>query len=303
MMGLRPMILKVEKGHHAKHIVSSLVEQGHLKGHIALYAFFRLSGVSQQFQAGEYAIDAQTTPLSLLLDLKSGRVIHYKLTLVEGWTFQQLQAYLDQLSQLEHSVPSISKNALLKKLKVNWPFIEGVFYPTTYLYHAGTSDLECYRRASDKMSQLLNREWGARAQHLPYHNQHEALIAASLIQRETHYEDEYATIASVIVNRLNRGMRLQIDACVRYGLGRFSGYLSKKDLSQKTPYNTYLNKGLPPTPIALVSPAALHAALHPDTTRFLFYVLSSEGRHIFSEHFKAHRKAAQAYRTYRDQGR
>lgn len=298
--GSSGIVLSIQRGDTATAIYQRLSAESNVRWSWAFYILLRLSGVSYRVQAGDYRLTADMKPLTLLSNLKQGAVIHYKFTLIEGWTFSQMQQHLDAARHLKHLFPKINPTELLKKLNTSWPSVEGIFFPTTYRYHGATSDLDFYRAALDKMLALLGKYWPSRDAALPYQNAYDALIVASLIERESNYPDEYSKIASVIVNRLKAHMRLQIDASVRYGLNQPSGRLTRKGLKTKTPYNTYLIAGLPPTPIAMPSAPAVFAALHPQKSPFFYYVLNLNGRHTFSVHFKQHQKAAQDYRKHRD---
>lgn len=299
--GSSGIVLSIQRGDTATAIYQRLSTESNVRWSWAFYILLRVSGVSYRAQAGDYRLTVDMTPLTFLSHLKQGKVIQYKLTLIEGWTFAQMQQHLDAAKHLKHLFPKIKPAELLKKLNTSWSSVEGIFFPTTYSYHGATSDLDCYRAALKKMLALLEKYWPSRDPSLPYQKPYDALIVASLIERESNYPDEYSKIASVMVNRLKAHMRLQIDASVRYGLNRPSGRLTRKDLKRKTPYNTYLTTGLPPTPIAMPSAPAVFAALHPQQSQFFYYVLNVNGRHTFSVHFKQHQKAAQDYRNHRDQ--
>jgi UPF0755 protein len=197
---------------------------------------------------------------------------------------------------LIHSADTMSDAELLKAIGASEPNIEGLFFPDTYFYVPQTRDIDVLRLAYRKLHDRLIVEWEGRAQHLPYRTPYEALIMASIIEKETAAPDERPLIAAVFINRLNQGMRLQTDPTVIYGLGAgFDGNLTKAELQRDTPYNTYTRAGLPPSPIALPSEASLHAALHPAQSAALYFVSRGDGHHVFSDTLEAHNRAVNRY--------
>jgi UPF0755 protein len=219
-----------------------------------------------------------------------------KLTIVEGWSFAEMRRAVDAHPDLRHDSAGMPDDALLQAVGAAERHPEGLFFPDTYFFDAGSSDLAIYRRAYGAMKEQVETQWPARAGGLPYRTPYEALTMASIIEKETGAPEERPLIAAVFVNRLRIGMRLQTDPTVIYGIGpRFDGNLRKDDLLSDTPYNTYTRAGLPPTPIALPGAASLRAALNPDKSRALYFVAKGNGRHEFSDNLEAHNRAVFRY--------
>lgn len=249
---------------------------------------------------GRYHIPQGTTVQQLLQQLLAGKVISYQLTLVEGWTYRQALSHLHAQSnlQLRLKADDWPQNKQLLDLEVDHP--EGWFFPDTYTYTAGDSDVDVLRRAHKAMQQALQQEWFGRAKNLPYKNAYQALVMASIVERETGAPSEREQIAGVFVRRLNVGMRLQTDPTVIYGMGeRYKGNIRRSDLRTKTPYNTYTMHGLPPTPIALPGREAIYAALHPDDSQAVYFVARGNGSHQFSDNLADHNKAVRKYQLSR----
>ncbi len=256
----------------------------------------RLRYAHNSIKAGEYAIPPSSSPANILKQLHQGKVFQYTITLVDGWTIYQVQAALNEQPRLKHQVGNTPPKQLMQQLGFapSWP--EGLFFPDTYFYIAGTSDKAILQRAHKSMQQKLNQAWQHRAAGLPYDSPYQALIAASLIEKESADPSERTLISSVLVNRLRLGMPLQIDPTVIYGMGeQYDGSITSKDLRQDTLYNTYIRMGLPPTPIAIPSESAIEAALHPATTKYLYFVAKGNGLHQFSETLTQHDKAVKNY--------
>jgi UPF0755 protein len=247
-------------------------------------------------KVGEYSFAERESPVSILQRLQSGAVITYSVTLVEGKTFADWVQLLSLQSKLNTSLAGLPLEQQLALLDLGLDHPEGWFYPDTYSFVAGDSDVALLRRAHQLMRQTLEREWDARAQDLPYTTPYEALIMASIIEKETGLPSERADIAGVFVRRLRAGMRLQTDPTVIYGLGNeFVGNLTRKHLQTPNSYNTYTNAGLPPTPIAMPGGAAVHAAMHPADGTALFFVAKGDGSHYFSSTLEEHNRAVQQY--------
>ena len=264
---------------------------------LALYARF---AERTAVKAGEYLIPAGTTPLGFLDILERGDVIVRSVTLVEGWTFRQALAHLHTQEKVEPLLKGLSEIEQLTKIGLQDTHPEGWFFPETYAYTAGTSDLALLRQAHQHMQKVLDEEWAQRAKNLPYKSAYEALIMASIVERETGQPSEREQIAGVFVRRLQKKMRLQTDPTVIYGLGPdFDGNIRRHHLSQQTPYNTYRIKGLPPTPIALPGREAIHAALHPDSGSALYFVAQGDGSHYFSDTLAEHNRAVRKYQITR----
>lgn len=253
---------------------------------------------THQIKAGDYLFHPRMTPAQLFDILKTGRVLQYQVTLLEGDTFKQWQTIFSQHPLVVNDLKGLSEPEMITYLHLPITRLEGWFYPDTYAYRRGTTQSVLLLNAYKTMVAYLNQAWAHRAADLPYRTPYDALIVASLIEKESANQAERPEIASVIVNRLRLGMPLQIDPTVIYGLGdQYHGDIKTKDLKQDTPYNTYLHRGLPPTPIAMPSPLSIMAALHPSTTAYLYFVAKGDGSHThqFSKTLQEHRSAVKAY--------
>jgi UPF0755 protein len=247
-------------------------------------------------EVGEYKLPEQVTPKLLLDTLQNGDVIKYSVTLVEGKTFKDFMRVLSEQEQLDRTLTDKSFDEIIKQLQLDIKHPEGWFYPDTYQYVAGSSDADILLRAHNKMQKVLNEQWLKRAQDLPYENAYEALIMASIIEKETGVAYERPEISGVFARRLHKGMRLQTDPTIIYGLGdSYKGNIRRRHLTQITPYNTYVIDGLPPTPIAMPASAAINAALNPAAGKTLYFVAKGDGSHQFSETLAQHNKAVQHY--------
>jgi UPF0755 protein len=256
----------------------------------------RVMGTAATLRAGRYAVERGITLAGLLAKLKAGDVLREKLTVVEGITFRELRALLASSSELRPDGAALSNAALLKAVGAAESHPEGLFAPDTYVYDPGTSDLDVLRQAYRRQMKLLQDAWDARAPDLPYKTPYEALIMASIVEKETGQSSERERIAGVFVNRLRIGMLLQTDPTVIYGLGeKFDGNLRKRDLVTDTPYNSYTRAGLPPTPISLPGRAAIEAALKPAKTNALYFVAKGDGTSHFSSTLDEHNRAVDKY--------
>lgn len=268
-------------------------------GRLRFELLARLLGRSQDIKAGSYELTAAPTPLELLDKLTRGDVLQAELTVLEGWTFRQMRAALDAHPGVRHDTRGLDEAAILARLGAAEPHPEGLFFPDTYLFARGSSDLRILRRAYVAMRRHLAAEWEAREAGLPYRSPYEALIMASIIEKETGRAEERDRIGGVLVNRLRLGMLLQVDPTVIYGLGnRFDGNLKKIHLLTDGPYNTYTRPGLPPTPIALPGRASLRAALQPAKTDALYYVARGDGSSQFSRTLEEHNRAVRKYQLH-----
>lgn len=259
-------------------------------------ALARQMHVAGRLHAGEYALQPGLTPRALLAKMAANEVIQHQFTIVDGWTFAQLRAALAEQDGLRQILVGSDAQAIMVKLGAPDMPAEGWFLPETYNYVAGMSDLDILRRAHAAMQNTLSRLWDARAPNLPLADKYQALILASIVEKETGRADERAKIAGVFEHRLQLGMRLQTDPSVIYGLGaHYDGNLRRRDLEADTPYNTYTRAGLPPTPIALPGIAALTAVLHPQATNALYFVARGDGSHQFSATLREHDQAVAKY--------
>lgn len=256
----------------------------------------RLSGRDRNIQAGSYEVAAGVTAWQLLDKLTAGDVTQAALVIVEGKTFRDLRAQLDANPDLRHDTAGLSDAEILRRIGAPEAHPEGLFFPDTYLFARQSSDLAILSRAYAAMGRRLADAWEKRDPVVPYRNMSEALVMASIVEKETGRAEDRAKVASVFVNRLKRGMLLQTDPTVIYGLGeRFDGNLRKRDLETDTPWNTYTRAGLPPTPIALPGMASIEAALNPPPTDFLYFVARGDGSSVFSRTLEAHNRAVNQY--------
>jgi UPF0755 protein len=258
----------------------------------------RQLGTAGHLQVGEYALDPGTTPRDLLLRMRDGKVISHRFTIVEGWNIRQLRAALAKAAPLEHETADLDAAALMEKLGFAGQPPEGRFLPETYLYTRGDSDLDVLARAHAAMQRALDEAWKTRAPDLPLKSADEALILASIVEKETGVAEDRPRIAGVFVRRLARGMRLETDPTVVYGLGeRYDGNIRKRDLQADTPYNTYRIAGLPPTPISMPGKAALQAVTHPAPGDAVYFVSSGDGsgRSLFAATYAEHQANVRAY--------
>ena len=258
----------------------------------------RQLGTAGHLQVGEYALGPGTTPRDLLLRMRDGKVISHRFTIVEGWNIRDLRAALARAEPLGHDTAALDDAGLMKELGFAGQHPEGRFLPETYLYTRGDSDLDVLARAHAAMQQALDEAWKARTPGLPLKSQDEALTLASIVEKETGVAGDRSRIAGVFVNRLAKGMRLETDPTVVYGLGaQYDGNIRKRDLQADTPYNTYRIAGLPPTPISMPGKAALQAATHPAPGDAVYFVSSGDGsgRSLFAATYAEHQANVRAY--------
>lgn len=255
----------------------------------------RALGKAAEIKAGSYQVAEGVTPLTLLEKLTRGDVTQAEIVLLEGWTFRQMRAALDAHAHVRHDTAGLTERQIMEKLGAEGA-AEGRFFPDTYLFAKGSSDLEVLKRSYRQMEKLLLTEWERRQANLPYASPYEALIMASIVEKETGQSRDRAQIASVFINRLNKGMLLQTDPTVIYGLGeRFDGNLRKRDLQVDGPYNTYTRTGLPPTPITMPGLASIQATLHPARTDAYYFVARGDGSSQFSRTLEEHNRAVAKY--------
>ena len=291
-------VITVKSGSNLQKVSKELTQKGLSSFHpYYLYVYGRLLEKSHLIKAGEFLILPNTTLPKLLDQLIDGQVIQYPLTIVEGLTAQQLIDIISNDKRLVSTLENIKLTAVMADINKPDNHGEGEFLPETYYFTSGMTDKEILSRAHQDMTRYLEKAWQNKADKLPYKTSYDALIMASIIERETGIAEERAEIAGVFVRRLNIGMRLQTDPTVIYGMGeKYKGNIRRKDLRTDTPYNTYTRYGLPPTPIALPSKESIDAALHPAEGKSLYFVATgSEGRHAFSNTLKAHNKAVRKY--------
>ena len=249
-----------------------------------------------KIKAGSYELKAGTTPRALIGQLVRGEFAQESLTIIEGWTFRQMRQAVAASKSLKHDTAELSDQDLMAKISTEYKSPEGLFFPDTYLFAKGSSDLHIYKQAHALLMNRLAAAWEKRDASLPYKTPYEALIMASIVEKETGQKSERAMIAAVFVNRLKQGMMLQTDPTVIYGMGdNFAGNIRKRDLETYTPYNTYMRSGLPPTPIALPGVESLAAALGPAKSDALYFVSRGDGTSKFSDKLSDHNKAVNQY--------
>ncbi len=290
--------IEIPRGQPLAETARELERRGVLKHARWLSAYAGATGADARIRAGEYDVPPGTTPRTLLDLLQSGAVVQHSVTIVEGWTFRELRAALERSPELRNTLAGRDDAAVMQALGEPGRPPEGLFFPDTYLFGKGTSDVDILRQARERMKRELDRAWAARAPDLPFDDPYEALILASVVEKETALASERARIAGVFTTRLRKGMRLQTDPTVIYGLGpQFDGNLRRADLERDGPYNTYTRAGLPPTPIALPGAQALAAATQPDERGELYFVATGEadGSHAFSRTLAEHERAVAAY--------
>lgn len=290
---------ELKQGQTLGHLANDLSAQKLLEYPRLLRLYARLTDTSK-VHAGEYFFAQGTTPETLLEKLGKGEVVLYQVTFVEGWTFKQAVTVLENNSSVRHELSGKTEKEQLALLNLPIEHPEGWFFPDTYSFSRNTSDIEILQKAYHRMEQLLNAEWEKRAPGLPYKNAYEALIMASIIERETGHHSEREQIAGVFVRRLQQGMKLQTDPTVIYGMGdKYRGRIARKNLEEATAYNTYVIGGLPPTPIALPSAASIKAALNPAAGNALYFVAKGDGTSEFSDTLDAHNQAVRRYQLNR----
>jgi UPF0755 protein len=288
--------LSIDPGTSPRGVAQAAVDAGVQTQPAFLFAWFRVSGNARQIKAGSYEITSGTTPMGLLSKLVRGDEAMRAVTLVEGWNFRQVRAALSRADQLKPDSAALGDDAVMAALARPGVAPEGRFYPDTYTYSKGSSDLAVLKRALHAMDKRLEAAWALRQPTAQPRTPDEALILASIVEKETGQPGDRALVSAVFNNRLRIGMPLQTDPTVIYGLGTaFDGNLRKRDLQSDTPYNTYLHTGLPPTPIAMPGKAALLAALQPAPSASLYFVARGDGSSQFSTTLEEHNRAVNKY--------
>jgi UPF0755 protein len=291
-----PYEFTVHAGTSLRAVARHLVADGVLPEGESLWMAGRALGKDRSIQAGVYRLDRPTTTYDLLQKLARGDVVVLELVFPEGTTFKQWQALLAAEPRVRRTLAGKSDAQLREAFAIDAPSVEGWFFPDTYRFPPGSSDVEILRRAHTAMVLRLDDAWSKRAPETPLRTKYEALVLASIVEKETRLAEERPIVAAVFVNRLRRGMRLQTDPTVIYGMGEnYAGNIRKKDLTTDTPWNTYTRDGLPPTPIAMPGAAALAAAAHPADAPFLYFVARGDGSHEFSRTLEEHNRAVARY--------
>jgi UPF0755 protein len=293
-------LLEVPKGTTPTRTFYRLEADGVIKDAFWLRLYWRFNLPKQPLHSGEYRMLPGMTVEGLIDLWKRGEMVQYSVTLVEGWNFHQVRAALAKEEKLDHTLDGLSDTQVMDKLGHGGIFPEGRFFPDTYRFVRGLSDAELLKTAYDRLNEVLAKEWERRAPDAPYTEPYQALIMASLVEKETGVPQERGQIAGVFVRRMAIGMLLQTDPTVIYGLGeRYSGKLTRAHLKEPTPYNTYVIAGLPPTPIAMVGREAIHAALNPVAGNSLYFVARGDGSHVFSDDLDAHNNAVREFQLKR----
>ena len=290
-------IFLVERGDSLSSIANELLDQGVIEEAYTLKLYARLNHEGMFIKAGEYKIPDEINLAEFVSGLVSGKgQIGIKITIIEGWTFKQMREQINQAPKLNHETANWSDQQIMRALGVPDLHPEGQFYPDTYHYRRNESDLSLYKKAFDLMQDSLDLAWANRKQGIQLKSRYEALILASIIEKESQALDELSQISGVFDNRLREGMRLQTDPTVIYGIGdAYKGNITRKHLKTDTPYNTYTRDGLPPTPISLPGRSAITAAVNPEQTKAFYFVAKGGGKHQFSKTLAEHNAAVKKY--------
>jgi UPF0755 protein len=292
----QPTIFLIKSGSNIKSIAQDLSMQKIIDDPWLFILLAKVKGVETRVRAGEYEIKVEMTPEELLEKFIQGSAIQYSLTVIEGWSFHQMLTAIEDDPVIEYTLGDKTDEEIMGLLGYPDQHPEGLFFPDTYRFPKGTSDVDFLRRAYQVMQKHLTREWNQRASGLPLQSSYDALILASIIEKETGAGFERPLISGVFNQRLKKNMRLQTDPTIIYGLGdKFDGDIRFRDLKKDTPYNTYLHAGLTPTPIALPGLEAIRAALHPAKTEALYFVSKGDGTHHFSATLEEHNAAVKRY--------
>jgi UPF0755 protein len=289
-------VFLIEPGASIKAISNKLSLQKIIDDPWLFILLAKLKGVETKVRAGEYRLRQGQSTSGLLELFTTGNSIQYSFTVIEGWSFRQLMAQLESNPVIKNTLKNLSNEEIMTALGYSGQHPEGLFYPDTYRFPKGTTDRQFLKRSYQLMQKHLKKAWANRAKNLPLKSAYEALILASIIEKETGAEHERPLIAAVFIQRLNLNMRLQTDPTIIYGMGEnYDGNIRRKDLKTDTPYNTYLRKGLTPTPIALPGLDSIEAALHPAKSKALYFVAKGNGTHYFSKNLKEHNNAVIKY--------
>lgn len=291
-----PLDFRVTAGSSLRAAIAQMREAGIEVDPTMLAMLARFNKSDTAIKAGSYSVNEGITPLQLLDKMLKGKFTQGELTLVEGWTFRQWRVRMDSHPDLRHELRGLSEAQIIERMGLSASSLEGMLFPDTYLFDKQSTDLELLARANRAMERKMEVEWGQRAAGLPYKTPAEALIMASIVEKETGRESDRNLVAAVFVNRLRKGMMLQTDPTVIYGMGEsFDGNLRRRDLHADTPYNTYTRHGLPPTPIAMPGQASLRAALNPAQSDVLYFVARGDGSSQFSRTLEEHNNAVNRY--------
>jgi UPF0755 protein len=295
-----PVLFEVPSGTSFNRVAFSMAEQGLVEDSLWLRIHVRVEPADARIKAGQYEFVDGMSPRQMLSMMVRGDVKHWSVTIIEGWTFAEMRQALADASRLQKQTGEWTDAQVMEALGAEGQHPEGRFFPDTYAFTSQESDLDILRRAHERMQSVLEEEWQNRAEGLPYDTPYEALIMASIVERETGVPYERGEIAGVFVRRLQKGMRLQTDPTVIYGMGdKYQGRITSRDLRTHTPYNTYRIDGLPPTPIALPGRGAVHASLNPEPGDSLYFVARGDGTHKFSKTLAEHQRAVREFQLNR----
>ncbi len=295
-MGADRVQYVVQPGSGVRRVAQAMQEAGIDVQPDAFVGLARFTGMEKQIKAGTYEAQRGDSPQRLLERMARGDVMQARLTFVEGWTYQRIRQALRDSPAVKQTLHELTDEEILKRLGAEHSSPEGLFLPDTYVFAPGTSDFEILQQAYQAQQEFLQKAWEERSADLPLASPYEALILASIVEKETGKTEERARVAGVFVNRLHRGMLLQTDPTVIYGMGdRYQGRIRKRDLQTDTPWNTYTRAGLPPTPIASPGKASIHAVLHPETHSYYYFVARGDGSSAFSANLREHNRAVAKY--------
>ncbi len=294
--------IEIEKGDSFNRITNKLLEQGIVIKPLWFKLIAYKNKVTNKLKAGEYELKPGLSMPEILAIFVAGKSRQYSITFLEGWSFKQVLQQINKTPHIKNTLETSDYQSILTKLDLKYKHPEGLFFPDTYFFEKNTTDLSSLKKAYDKMQRVLTTEWDKKDNNLPLKDAYQALILASIVEKETGAAVERSQIAGVFTRRLNKGMLLQTDPTVIYGMGdSYKGNIRYRDLRQSTPYNTYVIKGLPPTPIAMPGRAAIHAALHPAKGKSLYFVARGDGTgtHVFSATLREHNNAVNKYQRKR----
>lgn len=298
-MNLEPVVFDVPRGSGVRSVAGWLAEQGIYPHADFLYGYARLTEQTA-LRAGEYEIPPQATVPEVLSLLQSGRTLQYQITFIEGWRFRDWRVALTEHELIEQTITELSDEAVAQALALDAEIPEGMLYPDTYFFSRGATDLSILEQARDKMARVLAEEWENRSAEAVVKTPYEALILASIVEKETGAPWERGEISGVFTRRLQRNMRLETDPTVIYGLGEdFRGNITRRHLNTTTPYNTYRVGGFPPTPIAMPGTDSIRAALNPEPGTSLFFVARGDGTHEFNDTYADHQAAVRRFQLRR----
>lgn len=292
----KPVYIEINKGDSFGRITEKLQEQELAVKPLWLKLLALQTQSAGRLKAGDYEIAQGSTAFDILSLFASGKSRQYAITFPEGWNFNQFLEQINSHPYIKKTLDKSGSESLLSYLNSDYSHPEGLFFPDTYFFDKNTTDLALLRRAHDRMLSILDQEWRQKQDNLPFESPYQALILASIVEKETSVPEERPVIAGVFIRRLEKGMLLQTDPTVIYGMGEdYQGDIRKKDLLTHTPYNTYIISGLPPTPIAMPGQASIHAVLHPEAGESLYFVSKGDGTHAFSANLAEHNKAVTTY--------